>query len=304
MGVKGHPDLWEDIVSATETWWQRALDWMLVRQESDLARIQVELHRQVQRQAMRTLGGVVCYPSGALILLHPDDMRIWREFRGAIQQELDETLARVADSEEHVKLGRVQLVAQEDPSAQRGRPVITVDFLPVTSTLSSPPPAAAEAGAPPTWRDKPSAEVEAERPLHPRRARQQPEPEVTRPLQEEVALTRPLLKKPQRVREGALQPPMPGAPAQPLPGPQDGTMTVGRGLDQDWVLPPELDQASRRHLEITWMSDGTWEVVDVGSMHGSSLDGSPLLTGQPQRLGLGQMLFIADQGFTAVEASR
>ena len=66
---------------------------------------------------------------------------------------------------------------------------------------------------------------------------------------------------------------MPGADPEPLSLEAPGPYTIGRGSDADWKIP---DQAvSRSHARIDLVDD-QWMVADLGSRHGTFLNGRQL----------------------------
>jgi len=71
-----------------------------------------------------------------------------------------------------------------------------------------------------------------------------------------------------------------------------GTMTIGRGAGNDLVLP--IAAASRRHAEIRFDGRG-WQLVDLGSTNGTTIDGCPLEAHRPYPLHSGSQVGLAGQ---------
>ena len=75
----------------------------------------------------------------------------------------------------------------------------------------------------------------------------------------------------------------------------DGAI-LGRGADLDVTSHPSSRFVSRRHVRFTFLS-GTWQVEDLRSTSGSSVDGVRLVPGTPIALSDGGRLTIANVTF-------
>jgi pSer/pThr/pTyr-binding forkhead associated (FHA) protein len=74
----------------------------------------------------------------------------------------------------------------------------------------------------------------------------------------------------------------------------DTVASIRIGRRQDLELPLPFRTLSGVHARITRNADGPWSIEDLGSLNGTSLDGVPLLPGQPRTLAAGSRI-----GFSA-----
>jgi pSer/pThr/pTyr-binding forkhead associated (FHA) protein len=74
----------------------------------------------------------------------------------------------------------------------------------------------------------------------------------------------------------------------------DTVASIRIGRRKDLELPLRFRTLSGVHARITRNADGLWSVEDLGSLNGTSLDGVPLVPGQPRTLAAGSRI-----GFSA-----
>lgn len=78
--------------------------------------------------------------------------------------------------------------------------------------------------------------------------------------------------------------------------PQAGIVRVGRGADNDLVIPNQ--RVSRYHAQLRWVAT-SWLVYDLESTNGTWVDQQPVLPAQPQVLRPGAVVRLGDHELAA-----
>jgi len=78
--------------------------------------------------------------------------------------------------------------------------------------------------------------------------------------------------------------------------------TVGRGSDCDLRLPESWGSVSRRHADFDWMED-SFEILDLGSKHGTWVNGARLEAGRHRVLCNGDLVRLGAIDFRFLAAS-
>ena len=80
-------------------------------------------------------------------------------------------------------------------------------------------------------------------------------------------------------------------PVEALELPSEGRVVIGRGADADWVVPAPA--VSRRHARVDAAGGECW-LSDLGSRHGTRLNGQPLVPGERVPVRPGDRITLGD----------
>lgn len=220
------------------------------RPNNELSELQAAIVRGVRQAAPRSRMGLVCYPTGAYVRLHPDDLPLWTNFHQIIKRELHQELSAIARDDPQISYDGCRIFPTTDDSVPRGRPDVTVDWGTLTVMHSALDPAG------------PALSPDDERGAATERW-------SGTPFSARSAGSAPHGLPPR----GWLKSGDPRGLAVPLPIPGAAPLVVGRGAACGASVPASDRRASKRHAQIRYEGLGMWTVTDLGSVNGTYVDG-------------------------------